>query len=573
MARGSAALWRVLAGITVAEGMGARVDAGPVPRPGAGIEIARDATFAAPVTEMPLDAARPERAVPVRVEKAADVDRFVGLVSDDASVLTVEQGARILPGMTVGYAFVRPLKLGQTTLHIGGAAMKVRVVEGSGASEQGVFTAAPELLAPRAGAAVWGKIEVGVACWRLPDDPAGGPVVNLAIGDAQKSGWIEPDWTTKADEGPLMMMSFPADFSGMQPGPLALRAIRFGADGSEHAGGRAVVQVVSISEGSLSEGECEADYGLMAPNVMGPPKAPVKMDDASASGGAFFPNYAADPRFRYPLTVPEGSAGWYQVMMTVAGDSACAALPSVGITIDEAQRPLTVSTIARPGWHREPIGTPVRLAPGFHVVRCDFVNDFAARGVDRNLKLDRIEIARVADAEADGAKHSGDGAMMSGGGGGGEMMMMGGGSGASAGRGWPASASADVHPTLRVAFERPLDGQVIDCEVEIRGTVWWGEQRNSPPPEVALLVNMREVQRQRSDAPRFVVPVEWFNTGENAVQLLAMSDAGLSVKSEPQRVYLPEGLGGGGAHGGGSGAERRREEEAGDARAGNATGA
>src|SRR4029077_20457595 len=117
------------------------------------------------------DGARRVRVVAVRVEQATESDRFAEPGSDDPGVVAVERAARILPGMNIGYAMVRPVKVGETTLRIGGAAMKVRVVEGSGSAEQGAFVAAPELLAPRAGAAVWGKIEVGVACWRLPDDP------------------------------------------------------------------------------------------------------------------------------------------------------------------------------------------------------------------------------------------------------------------------------------------------------------------------------------------------------------------------------------------------------------------
>src|SRR5690606_36934268 len=91
------------------------------------------------------------------------------------------------------------------------------------------------------------------------------------------------------------------------------------------------------------------------------------------------------------------------------------------------QYPLTRSLIAMPGFHRTPIGLPIRLEPGAdgakRVVRLDFLNDFYAAGgrggggADRNLRLDRIEILRVADAGGRPAAGAASGAMT--------MMMMG----------------------------------------------------------------------------------------------------------------------------------------------------
>ena len=78
--------------------------------------------------------------------------------------------------------------------------------------------------------------------------------------------------------------------------------------------------------------------------------------------------------------------------------------------------------------------------------------------------------------------------------------------------------------------------------MEIRGTLWWENDKAVPPPQVALIVNGREMQRQRSDAPRFVVPPEAFRAGDNLVQLRAITDGGLIAATTPQRIVLPETL-------------------------------
>jgi uncharacterized protein (DUF1800 family) len=537
--------------------------AGPVPRPGTALQPATDARFVSEQTIIALDSARPLRVIPVRVAAASDSDRAAEATSDDPGVLTVERGVRLLPGQVMGYLIVRPVAPGRTTLHVGSSSINVRVTPGASgvASADKAFGPTPELLTPVSGAGVWGTIHVGAAYWLIPgetDVPAA--PVKLRVGDGPNARFVEPVWTSTPDDGPLILCSFAVDFGDRAPGPCPMRVVRTDAAGAVYSSDPALVQVVAPKPEAITAGECETDYGLLPPNVVGPPKPPAFSTDATASGGRFFNNANTDPRFRFPLDVPSDlGAGWYQVVLTAGGDPAAGALPSVGVNIDEAQRPTTAGAIAQPGWHRIAIGTPVRLEPGRHVIRCDFVNDFSARSLertssDRNLRLDRVEIARVADDAGPESAHSQD-AMNAGGAmaappapaPGGESMMamnaMGGSAGASLSGGWPASARAGTRPPVRIAFERPIDNLPIAGEVEIRGTVWWENQQKSPPPEVALLLNGREVQRQRSDAPRFIVPPENFRPGENTVQLRAMSGFGFAANTAPQRLILPAELG------------------------------
>jgi uncharacterized protein (DUF1800 family) len=526
-----------------------------------------DARFLSSEIEMPLDAARPVRVIPVRLAASAAADGVVPITSDNPGVVSLsgtseESGAKVLAGQTIGYALVRVVGVGEARLRCGdaggaGREVKIRVVEGKSGDDAGAFGVEPRLLSPVSGAGVWGKVSVSVATWRSPSEDK--PSLRLRVGSDSDAASIEPAWLSTPDKGPLMLASFEVDFGARSPGTCTLWAERTIAGARTVMSRPVVVHIVAPDPALLKAGECETDYKVLLPDQFGPPKMVRVSKDATASGGAYFDNAGAEPRFRYMLDVPSegehGGAGWYQVMMTAGGDEAGGALPSIGITIDEAQRPLTASAISQPKWHRTPIGTPVRLEPGSHILRCDFVNDFYAPGgekgqnADRNLRLDRVEVLRVADAsEPSGAGHHGSDSAMtmqtmaSQGGGGGEMMMQGGSGSVGAGSSWPASARAATHPPVRVAFERVLDGMPICGEVEIRGTVWWEDQRNAPPPVVALIINGREAQRQRSDSPRFIVPPERFMPGENRISLRAIADGGYAAETAEQRITLPASL-------------------------------
>jgi uncharacterized protein (DUF1800 family) len=540
----------------MAAGVAAVTMAGPVPVGVAPLARTTQAGFVASEMTMRLEPARPMRVLAVRLEHAPDADVVADVESDHPDVLAVERGARILPGQSMGYALVRTVGVGEATLRTGSSTVRVKVVPGTiGVEDAGMaFGPTPRLVSPTGGAGVWGTVHVSAAAWR--EDGETNPKVRLRVGGEEHAVMLDPVWMNAATDGPLALASFAVDLSGRQPGPCELRIVRTDARGIEHPGDAAVVQVVAPDSASLLSGECETDYGIILPGQFGPPTPRPKgavADDAAASGGKFFNNAAAEPRFRYEVDVPsDKGAGWYQVMLTAGGDASCAAMPSVGITIDEAQRPTTASAIAQPAWHRTPIGTPVLLEPGRHVLRCDFVNDFAAKGTDRNLRLDKIEVLRVAGAggTGTGAAHgdkmmSDAGAMMatqSEGSGGDQMMMSGGGGGAAASGAWPASARTATRPAVRIAFDRPIDGLAVMGEIEVRGTVWWEDQKGTPPPQVALIVNGRERARQRSDSPRFALVPESLAIGNNTVQLVATTDTGMRTETAIQRIVLPQGL-------------------------------
>ncbi len=546
---------------------------GPVVHPAWGPRIVTDLRPSSTEIELVLDAARPVQCLTLEALAAvAEGDRHGEAVvrSADSSIVSVEDGGRVpvIAGERYAYAFVRPHRTGETTLHVGGEAVRVRVVEQDALVRSALsgraFGSIPRVLGPSAGAGVFGEMAVAIGWWRWNGEQ---DRVRVRVSDGVVTKDFEASWTSSAARGPFALGACVVDFGAFAPGECTLRVVRETAAG-EIEGDAVVVRVVALRSDEVVTLECEDDHGQLATNAWGPPKPPSRQADKAASGGAYFANNAAEPRLRVPIVVDEQrGAGWYQVIVHAAGDDAAGAMPSVGVTVNDAQRPSSASAIAMPTWHRIAVGTPTRLEPGRHTLRLDFVNDFAAGRADRNLKLDRVEIARVADVQAaetgSAAIGNGERAGMTGGmtggmaGGmagetGGAGMAMGGGmssagmsSGSvSGGDAWPANVG---RTTLRVAFERPLDGQLLMGEAEVRGVTWWPTQRakldeGGEPPRVSLVVNGRVVETQRTDAPRFVLTPEGLRAGSNTLRLVAQRGGSIASTSE-QTIIVPEALG------------------------------
>ncbi|MHC4492556.1 MAG: DUF1800 domain-containing protein, partial [Planctomycetota bacterium] len=164
-----------------------------------------------------------------------------------------------------------------------------------------------------------------------------------------------------------------------------------------------------------------------------------------------------------------------------------------------------------------------------------FANDFyVPNRADRNLYLDRIEIARVADAGIDSDDDAAP-AM--------DAMAMGMGPAGFAPGGMvevvdDPYGSAGV--PLRVGFVRPLEGDILPGTFEIDGRCWWaGIERGDPAPVVSLFVNDRVVAKQRAGAPRFWVDASVFEPGANRIKLVARLDDGAVASTPVQTMTWP----------------------------------
>lgn len=546
----------VVAGVTLAAVV-APAWAGPVANPGWGPRVVAGVEPSATEITLVLDPARAVQCLTLLAPADVERDGVAVVTSSDTGVVRVEDGGRVhvAAGARYAYVFLRPVTIGETTVRVGQQSVRVRVVDQDAGVAAAVraraFGEMPTVLGPAAGAGVWGEMAVGLGWWRSSDE---GERIVVRVSDGVVTRDVEPMWVSERARGPFALAACRVDFGAFAPGDCTLRVIRRIGD-REIAGEAVTVRVVSLGSGDVVTLECEEDHGILAVNAWGPPKPPTPQKDKEASGGAFFANYSADPRLRVPIVLgEEEGAGWYQVMLTAAGDESAGAMPSVGLTINDAQRPRSAGAIAMPTWHRIAIGTPMRLEPGQHALRLDFMNDFAAGRADRNLKLDRVEIARVmGDKGAQVVASAGGEASMAGMAGGmsgsmsgnmsGGMMEMSATGGSGGQGGWPANVG---RVAMRVAFERPMDGQLVMGEMEVRGVTWWESQRaklkeGGDPPRVSLAVNGRIVQTQLSDAPRFVLTPDALKPGENTLQMIAQR-AGSVATTTMQTVRLPDAL-------------------------------
>ncbi len=227
--------------------------------------------------------------------------------------------------------------------------------------------------------------------------------------------------------------------------------------------------------------------------------------------------------------------GWYQVMLVAGGTRAQGALPTVGIVVNGANYSTTNGRLLSESWQRMAVGVPFKLATGDHIITPYFANDFYVPNVvDRNLYLDRIEIARSADAELDSSSDAG-GMMMAGAAR--EMAMM---EAEPEGAGVVTDDPLGISTVpLRVAFIRPLDGATLPGLIELEGRCWWENAKQAPPPIVTLMINGNPAMRQRSGALRFWVDPSNFKSGANTIQFVARLDSGSAADTPVQTMFWP----------------------------------
>lgn len=312
-------------------------------------------------------------------------------------------------------------------------------------------------------------------------------------------------------------------------------------------------------------------------------------DDAKAfggKGGRVVINNASDPPVCSVINVAE--AGLYQVMLSVAGDFGLGALPAVGVVIDNSNQAITNGQIADVAWHRIALGVPFRLEPGQHTLAMRFENDAAAGNLgDRNLRIEQIELVRVSDllggaaAAAPAASDAGsmmDGSMMQmqaapdkatkpdaaqaakpdaakpdaakADGGGAMMSMMGETAADPAAQLDPADPARLAGPDpmgitvrrARVAWTTMFDGAVINGVTELEAQCSWQSPDRVPAPLTSLIINGREVARQRSAQPRFWVTPAQLKDGENRLKLISVASGGITLESLEQRLIKPAGF-------------------------------
>lgn len=486
------------------------------------------------------------RVIAFRLSAPAGADAELPWSVEPPDLLEVTRPPAVLAGETIGYVQVRARQPGTAALRIGDALIDVAIAPGSGAAAPVPDHLRPSIDSPAPGAAVFGTVAVGVRAWQEPDHPAR---LELRLSDGRV---LSPARTSTPGLGPVTRAVFELDADSLPPGPLDLVPVRVPEDpaaGGATEGHPVRVRVVRAKGVPIVTGEAESPPGVAVPERFRRESVTRTGRDSEASADAFAEANSYGPAGHLALQVDEPA--WYQVFLTASGSLAGGALPTVGIIVDNAEQPATNGRLVSERWHRVPVGVPIRLDAGLRVITPVFLNDFYVPGLaDRNLRVDRIEVVRVARERASPGRRLGDS-------GSDEMTAMGGAMNAAMAAsmmggmmtGDAASAFAGdpmgVGPAaVRIAFERPLDGLPVSGAIEVRARAWWaGLEQRLAPPTVALLVNGRELAAQRSGAPRFLVTPDALHPGENTVQLVATLDSGVRAATPAQRVTCqpPEG--------------------------------
>ncbi len=444
-----------------------------------------------------------------------------GVRVDRPEVLEIAKDTPILTGEKMSFIRVRGMKEGTARLSIADATMEVRVASAPGRDDASSST---RIVGPAPGAVVWGIFTLSVEL----NEGAGGLQSTSPIRLRFPSGQLlEPEVEEKIQPGPTRRLLFAVDAQKLPPGPALLTVVEDGKDAAS-----VLIQVQHTDAAGIISDECENH--LSGPRPKRNQKVPPRVgDDPTASGGKCVINPGAEPAWCLPFTAKQ--AGQYQVMIAARGDFGGGAFPTVGLYLDEADRALTAARVPDQKWRRFALGRPIRMEAGEHILTVYFMNDFYAPDVsDRNLYLDRYEIARVDSPASGSAPMSGDSMMA-------PMMqdgndeMMQAPDGAVAGEGNAAPAA------LRIAWVRQFHGSPIRGTLNIQGLCAWTNSRKSIPPRVDLLVNGKPVMSQRAPDPTFLLDPGFFHPGANQIQLRATLDSGTTAIAPAQTIIAPDG--------------------------------
>ena len=488
-----------------------------------------------------------------------DEDRFFSFDADE-NFLHVLIPPTLVPGAHIGYIRMRPLKEGHTQIQLEGNVMDVEIVKDTAAST--IELTRPEIVTPAEGAVVWGKFVVGVERINFSTSPPPlAPVLRLPNGQE-----IQAQEIPNQQPGPHLRYAFTIDAKTLRPGSNELVAVFKEDSGQEIASEPVDVVALEPDPSAIQAGDCKdtIQTQLPAPKIAptGTPKVftpPALITDDKSVYGQIVNNPGENPPWCMSVNIP--AKGLYQMVMTARGDFGGNALPTLALVVDNEQNPSTTSRLATSDWQRTPVGHPVTLEAGTHVLAVRFRNGFGGPGQNdsRHLYLARYELARldqlpapaIASADPavgtmqdpsatpfnqkpppglqpDAAAKVADNMMAQ------DPTMM---------QGKPAQ-DAMMEALLPVGsfhlvFRDALEGQVIANQAQINGLAWWPDRDHTRPPTVDLLVNDKVVASLTTAQPHFKIDVAAFQPGKNKVQLRGVLPDGRQAQSVAENITLP----------------------------------
>ncbi len=431
-----------------------------------------------------------------QVAEPAVEDRYYSFQLDEKLVHLLIP-PRILKGEKIGYLRVQALVEGKTQIGIEGAKLDVDVVTDPALSSLAELN--PQIVSPASGASVWGEFSVGVEQLALGDSTLL-PVPTLRLPDGkQLMGRVVPD----QKPSPHARWVFDVNASELSPGTNKLVAVEKDADGRDVSSNSLMVDVVSPDAGSMLSGLCQDELSGDRTALDGPNPPKVINDDKYGKGMTVDDGNEGES---WCLPVWIATKGQYQMLVTARGEIGGDALPTIAMLIDEQLQPETTVRLATTEWQRVPVGHPVTLEAGGHILSVRIRNAFSQGPEDiRSLYLQKYEFVRVDRPEmklASASGPAGEGATMMtmvaanneppAGGGSSMMSMVAANNGGPVGGGSPMMAMvATAHASgqagdLHVAFLNNPDGQMVTGTVDLTAKCWWPDRDHAPPPQVQL---------------------------------------------------------------------------------------
>ena len=507
-----------------------------------------------------------------------DEDRFFSFDADE-NFLHVLIPPTLAPGAHLGYIRVRPLKEGQTRLTLAGATIDVEIVKDTAAST--LEMTRPEIVAPAQGAVVWGKFVVGVERLNLSTSaPPPAPVLRLPDGRE-----IQAQTVPDQQPGPHLRYAYTVDAKSLAPGANELTAVDKEGPSGEIASAPLDIVALEPNPTALLSGDCKDQIHTQWPRPKIPYAFPsgefqalippaVVADDKSTFGSVVSAP-GENPAWSLPVAVP--ARGLYQLILTARGTIGGNALPTLALMIDGAPLATTTVRLATTDWQRIPVGHPITLGAGEHVLLIRFRNAFTSNPNDhRHLYLARYELAALDQSPVPmlAAREPGNMTMQDAAAtpfdqktppmtqagpmqdtspmqskAATESMMQ-----AAApmqeaaapmqSRMAGGSMMEALVPTgsFHLVFKDALENQVIASQVLINAMCLWPNRDHSPPPTVDLLVNGKVVASLTNSHPRFRIDVSAFHPGENKIQLQGVLPDGQRAHSIVETLFLPQGL-------------------------------
>lgn len=478
-----------------------------------GFAAAQEPAVEFPAARTVLWAGR-SQVVAFELEQPASEDIELATSSDAPERVEVLRPGRVAAGETLGYARVRAHAPGEALLQVGGAGLLVTVREAPASAP--VNQLGVRLVGVAEGAVVWGTVALGVEV--DPGLTATDVDVWIELSDGST---LEGARAVRVDRGPLDRRVFDWDTGGCAPGTTSLRAVASTADGDFVESQPLSVRVADVASDRVATFECEDYLDSERPVPYGEDD-PFGGSSPGASGGRYAFLERADPGWLMPLDVAE--SGLYQAVVTGRGEFGVGAFPSVGLCIDDPYSPTRSVALVDARWHRLPLGPPLRLEAGEHVVSLRFLNDAWIQNTsNRNLHLDRLELVRVEPA---GSSAGGDGM-------GGGAMMGAGTSSASAVMARYGGSSAG----LAIALERPIDDLPVNGRLALRAYCRIPGADRPLAPTVELLVNGESRGTQQALQPLFPIDRASLEPGPNRIQLVATLPDGRRASTPVQTVH------------------------------------